>query len=550
MNLTVSREHLRRYKDIARLLLKYRGLEPVGPEEVEAAHDAGDPETAQRAEELAADLEKMGPTFIKFGQLLSTRSDLMPPAFLDALARLQDDVEPVPFDQIEHAVTTELGLRLSKAFSHFEREPLASASLGQVHRAALRDGREVVVKVQRPGIHAQVRADMETLEKLTGFLDEHTEAGARYEFRRILEEFRKTMTQELDYRQEARHLRTLAANLREFEHIRVPLPVDTYTTSRVLTFDYLSGTKITDISPLFRTEMDGCELADELFRAYLKQILVDGFVHADPHPGNVLLTTDGKVGLIDLGMVARVAPLTQERLLQLLLAVSEGRGEEAADLAVRMGEPTERFEGAEYRRQVAAFVTSTRDARLDELQAGRVLLAITRMGAECGMRLPAELTMVGKTLLNLDQVGRVLDPHFDPNAAVQRYAGDLLRRRVISAFSPSHLYGTILEIKDFLERLPGRANEIVDVLARNDLTLKVDAIDEAALMTAFEKIANRITMGLVLAALIVGAALLMRVETRFQILGYPGLAMLCFLAAATGGVALMVNILLNDRRRR
>jgi ubiquinone biosynthesis protein len=365
----------------------------------------------------------------------------------------------------------------------------------------------------------------------------------------MLDEFRKSLTRELDYRQEARNLVTLADNLRDFEHIVVPRPIDDYTTSTVLTFDYVSGTKITDVSPLFRTEVDGSALADELFRAYLKQILVDGFVHADPHPGNVLLTQDGRIALLDLGMVARLAPVMQERLLQLLMAVSEGRGEEAADLGVRMGEATDWFDEPEFRRQVAAFVTRTRDARLDEIQAGRVLLGITHTAGRCGIRVPPELTMLGKTLLSLDQVGRTLDPHFDPNEAVQRYSAELLRRRVMSVFSPSHLFGTALEVKDFLERLPGRVNDILDRLAHNDISVKVDAIDEESLITSFEKIANRITMGLVLAALIVGAALLMRVETPFEIFGYPGLAMLCFLAATAGGVALVVTILLTDHPR-
>ena len=553
MGIAINADHLRRYKDIVRLLVKYgRGsvLKTAALEEtIEEPLEVADPKTAQAADELAADLERMGPTFVKFGQLLSTRGDLVPPAFVEALSRLQDDVEPVSFADIERTVTHELGLRMSKAFAHFEVAPLASASLGQVHRATLRNGREVVVKVQRPNIREKVFADLEVLEKLTSFLDAHTEAGARYEFRRMLDEFRKSLTRELDYRQEARNLVTLADNLREFENIVVPRPVDDYTTSTVLTFDYVSGVKITEVSPLFRTEVDATALADELFRAYLKQILVDGFVHADPHPGNVLLTPEGRIALLDLGMVARIAPAMQERLLQLLMAVSEGRGEEAADLGVRMGEATEWFDEPEFRRQVSAFVTRTRDARLTEIQSGRVLLGITHTAGQCGIRVPPELTMLGKTLLSLDQVGRTLDPHFDPNEAVRRYAADLLRRRVMSVFSPSHLFGTALEVKDFLERLPGRFNDILDRVARNDISVKVDAIDEAALITSFEKIANRITMGLILASLIVGAALLMRVQTPFEIFGYPGLAMLCFLAAAAGGVALVVSILLTDRRR-
>jgi ubiquinone biosynthesis protein len=551
MALAVKKDHVRRYRDIAWLLFKYgRGdlVKRIGIEDaIDETPEAVDPESAALADELTCDLERMGPTFIKFGQLLSTRSDFVPPAFVEALSRLQDDVEPVPFEEIEKAVTGELGVRLSKAFARFEREPLASASLGQVHRAALRNGREVVVKVQRPGIRERVFGDLEVLEGLMALVDKHTEAGTRYEFGKMLDEFRKSLARELDYVQEAKNLVTLGTNLASFEHIVVPQPVNDYTTSRVLTFDFISGTKITNVSPLFRTELDGPELADELFRAYLKQILVDGFVHADPHPGNVLLTHDGRIALIDLGMVARLAPVMQERLLQLLLAVSDGRGEDAADQAIRMGEATEWFDAPEFRRQIAAFVTRTRDARVDEIQSGRVLLNITRTAGQCGIRVPPELTMLGKTLLNLDQVGRTLDPHFDPNAAMRAYSAELLRKRMTAAFSPSHLVGTVIEVKDFVERLPGRINEILDRVAKNDLKVTVDAIDETSLIMAFEKIANRITLGLVLAALIVGAALLMRVETSFRLFGYPGLAILCFLAAAGGGFALMVAILMNDR---
>ena len=553
MALAAKTERLRRYKDIAWLLLKYGRGDLVKKMQIEEAIDDTpepvDPRSEALAEQLTADLERMGPTFIKFGQLLSTRSDFLPPAFVEALSRLQDDVEPVPYDEIDKAVTSELGVRISKAFERFEMKPLASASLGQVHRAILRNGREVVVKVQRPGIRDRVFGDLEVLDEIVGLLDKHTEVGERYELGKMLDEFRKSLARELDYRQEARNLVTLARNLAVFEHIVVPQPVEDYTTSRILTFDFVRGHKITTVSPVFRTEVDGPSLADELFRAYLKQILVDGFVHADPHPGNVLLTEDGRIALLDLGMVTHVAPVMQERLMQLLLAVSEGRGEDAADHAVRLGEPTGWFDGAEFRRQITSFVSRTKDARLAEIQGGRILLTVTHAAGQCGIRVPPELTMLGKTMLNLDLVGRTLDPHFDPNAALRRYSAELLKKRVTDAFSPTHLIGSVIEVKDFIERLPGRINQILDRVAQNDLKVTVDAIDETSLIQAFEKIANRITMGLILASLIVGAALLMRVETTFRIFGYPGLAMLCFLGAAGGGVALVLAIVKNDRRR-
>ena len=548
MGLSLKPQHLKRYKDVALLLIKYgrrdlvnvAGLDPALDEE--SAPVAADPAAA----ELADDLERMGPTFIKLGQLLSTRPDILPPPYLHALARLQDRVEPFSFGEVERIVAAELGVRLSKAFSEFEASPVAAASLGQVHRAAMRDGRRVAVKVQRPNIRERVAEDLEALADIAEFLDEHTEMGQRYEFGRILEEFRRSLLRELDYRQEAQNLTLLRRNLSDFETIVVPAPVDDYTTSRVLTMEYISGTKITSLSQVARLDLDGAGLAEDLFRAYLRQILVDGFFHADPHPGNVFVTAAGQIALIDLGMVARITPRMQEHLLQLVLAISEGRSDDAVTFALKLGEARERFDESEFARRVADLVGRHQDVELRHIQVGKAVLELGRVAGDVGLRLPTELTMLGKTLLNLDQIGEALDPKFDPNASIRRNAAEIMRARLLKSASPGNLFSSILEVKEFVERLPGRVNKILDVVASNQLQVKVDAIDETRLMTGFQKVANRITMGLVLAALIVGAAMLVRVETSFRILGYPGLALILFLLAAGGGIALLLTILLKD----
>jgi predicted unusual protein kinase regulating ubiquinone biosynthesis (AarF/ABC1/UbiB family) len=237
----------------------------------------------------------------------------------------------------------------------------------------------------------------------------------------------------------------------------------------------------------------------------------------------------------------------QENLLKLLLAISDGKGEEAADRAAEIGEKLETFDEVEFRRQVAELVAVYQSAKVEEIQIGRVVMQVSRAAGEAGVRLPPELTMLGKTLLHLDEIARTLDPTFDPNASVRRNAAELLQRRMRKSASPSSLYASLLEAKDFVEKLPGRVNKVLDILAKNELRLNVDAIDETLLIDGLHKIANRIALGLILAALIVGAALLMQVPTSFRILGYPGLAILFFLAAALGGVVLVVSILVNDR---
>jgi predicted unusual protein kinase regulating ubiquinone biosynthesis (AarF/ABC1/UbiB family) len=546
-------ERLKRYKDVTMLLVKYGRSDLVkqaGLEEHLEIDEHALAETAPKAEELATDLEKLGPTFIKLGQLLSTRADLLPGPYLEALSRLQDHIEPFPYEEVDRIVSGELGVRISKAFADFDPEPLAAASLAQVHRAYMRDGRAVVVKVQRPNIREQIVEDLEALGGIAEFLDAHTELGKRYDFGNMLQGLRASLLREMDFKLEANNLITFGENLREFERIVIPEPIEAYCTSRILTMEYIPGKKITDLSPLRLMEIDGPGLARELFRAYLKQILLDGFLHADPHPGNVFLTDDDNIALLDLGMVARLLPSLRDNVLRLLLAISEGRGEEAAEVTIRMGEPKARFDRAEFTKRIAQLVAENADANLGGLNSGKVALEITKISADCWFRLPGEFTMVAKALLNLDKVVFTLDPSFEPAAIIRQRAMEILQRNLLQSIAPGNLIGGMVEIKEFAEKLPGRVNKILDTIGNNEFKIDVDAIDEKIVLEGLQKVANRISLGLVLAALIVGAAMLMRVETPFKILGYPGFAMIFFLIAAIAGISLVATIVMTDVKAR
>jgi predicted unusual protein kinase regulating ubiquinone biosynthesis (AarF/ABC1/UbiB family) len=558
MGISLKPQRLARYKDVALLLRKYGRRDLVEAAGLAGALENGTPAaadlerpTAELAGELADDLERLGPTFIKVGQFLSTRTDLLPPAYAEALTRLQDQVKPFPFAEVETIVERELGVRLSKAFATFEPEPIAAASLGQVHRAVLRDGRRVAVKVQRPDIVPRVLEDLEVLDEIARFLDGHTETGRRYRFALMVDELRRALVRELDYRLEARNLNVLGGHLAEFGRILVPRPVDDYVTPRVLAMDYVCGKKVTSVGPLGRMEVDGAALAEELTRAYLHQVLVVGFFHADPHPGNVFLTDDRRIALLDLGMVAQISSAMQDQLLKLLLAVSEGRGDDAASIALRIGERApENFDVPGFRRGVNELVVGLQGMSLQQIQIGRVVMEVGRIAARHELWLPSELTLLGKTLLNVDRVATHIAPGFDPNASIRRNAAEILNRRVRKKLSPGKLFAGLLELMEFAEKLPGRLNTALDGDGANPLRIKVDAIDETTLMVGMQKVANRITLGLVLSALIVGAALLMRVETPFRIFGYPGLAILCFLVAAIAGLWLVTTIMVGDWHER
>jgi ubiquinone biosynthesis protein len=555
VGLSLKAEHLKRYKDFALLLYKYgrgdlakhAGLAELLPDD-NAGHDTGR-RVPPEARELADDIEKLGTTWIKLAQLLSTRPDIIPPAYAEALTRLQDDVEPFSFEEVEDIVSADLGVRLSKAFGRFDATPVAAGSVAQVHYATLRDGREVAVKVQRPGIRERVLDDLDAMSQVVDLLDGHTEFGRKFDLRLFFDEFRKSLFRELDFRQEAMHLVAIGNNLKDIREVIIPQPVLDYSSSRVLTMEFIGGKKVTALSPLARMELDGAKLADALFRAYLKQMLQDGLFHADPHPGNVFIV-DGCIALIDLGMVARVTPALQDRLLQLLLAVADNRPDDAARTLLLVGECKEGADEPGFRRGVTDIIQQHQELTRRETQVGRAVLMLLKAAGENGIRLPPELAMIGKTLLNLDEIGHTLAPDFDPNAAIRRHAADITQSRMAKDLSITSLFGTAVEMKNFVTQLPGRVNRILDRLADNEFKVNVDAIDEATLMEGMQKVANRITTGLVLAALIVGAALLMRVPTTFSLFGYPGLAILLFLAAAAGGIVLVVSILANDIRAR
>ena len=371
MALSLRPEHLRRYKDVAMLLFRYgrgdivrrAGLADLLPEETRSREDDG----ADVAAGLADDVERLGPTFVKLGQLLSTRPDIVPPAYAEALARLQNECEPFPFGEAERILTEDLGQDGLRAFACIEREPLAAASLAQVHRGVMRDGRQVAIKIQRPGIDEQVRQDLEVLGRVVSLLERYSEAGQHFRIGVLFEEFRRSLLRELDFRHEAMQLVTIGRNLAEIPEIIVPRPFAQLSTARVLTMEFIDGTKISELGRLARIELDGERFADALFRAYLKQMLRDGVFHADPHPGNVLLA-DRRIALIDLGMVGRLAPDLQNRLLQILLAMSDNRADDVAEALILLAERKRDADEARFRRAVTDIVALHREVAVHEPQ--------------------------------------------------------------------------------------------------------------------------------------------------------------------------------------
>ena len=382
---------------------------------------------------------ELGPAYIKLGQVLSTRPDLLPKPYIEELVHLQDDVPPMSFDDVEKTIEEELHSRISKLFESFEAEPLGSASLGQVHAAVLRDGRDVVVKVQRPNLREQLSEDLEYFRELATFLTEHTSAGSRVDLVGVVQQVERALADELDYRTEARNAAQFRQALATFPHILIPRVIDAYTTHRVLTTERIRGVKIGDIPAISRIEYDFGILAEEFSHAYLQQITDSGHFHADPHPGNVFVVLPGrdnprtpaeavaddrretvrpgatalaqsenearaaaieaaprddpKLALIDFGMTAHLTTAMRDHVIRLLMAMAENNGDAAAETLVEIGQAPEEFDRRAYVRDVSALIAKHANQTVEETPAGVVLYEMITMAFRAGLKLPAELTL-------------------------------------------------------------------------------------------------------------------------------------------------------------
>jgi len=532
-------------------------------------------------------LVDLGPAYIKLGQILSTRPDLIPPAYVDELAHLQDSVPPMSFDDVERCIEEELGAKVNKLFGSFEETPLGSASLGQVHAATLRDGRDVVVKVQRPGIREILADDIDYFRELAGFLAAHTSAGDRVDVIGVVQQVERALVDELDYRTEARNAANFRRSLAGFPHILIPRVIDAYTTHKVLTTQRVRGTKISEIPPIARIEYDFEPLADEFARAYLHQITVTGHFHADPHPGNIFVVLPGrenpltpaeaaaldrrsetrrgatplvrsedeamreatdladpddpKLAMIDFGMTAHLTESMRNAVVSLFLAMAENQGDAAAEVLISIGEHSETFDRTAYVREVAAVVAKHANETVGETPAGLVLYQMISIGYSAGLKLPAELTLLAKALFNLDAVTRALDRSFNPSQTMRDYATNIANERARRDLSPRRLFQVASATSDLINALPRRLDSITERMARNDFAFRVDTPQLPMLLKGMEKIANRIFTGLVLAGLLIASSSLLQYWRR--------LGLVCIAIAAGLGLWMIGTVLINDRRK-
>lgn len=504
--------HPERYIEILSVLRKYEVHHTVAKLMLGHHHEEedvslvlpGHHEDDDHAEGLAKALEELGPCFIKLGQLLSTRPDLLPPDYIAELSRLQNTVTPVPGDKIAAIIESELGAPLGELFQSFDCAPLATASMAQVHYAVLRNGDEVAVKVQRPGVRQRIEIDLEILQEIARFATKYTPFGRRYGISQIVRELERSLSQEMDFRLEADSTRLIGKQIAEFQRLITPTVYDDYTTRRVLTLSFIHGRHLARVSREELDELDAPAIATELLSAYLKQIVIDGVFHCDPHPGNILLTDDGRLALMDFGMVGRFDAGQKDRVILLLLAFSERLGERVADTYLEMIEIPRDVDRRSFTQDVCGLVSRYHDMSGGRMAIGTALLDLTRLAQSHNTPVPTAMTLLGKAMLNLDGTIRVLSPKLDPVQLIRDYMVKVMEERVIGQLSPGRVFAWVLDMKHLVENSPRQTGMILDKLANDQITIRLDVQHFDQAVKSVNRAANRLSLSIIMAALIVG----------------------------------------------
>lgn len=502
--------HLNRSRQIARVLLSH-GWNFLRNNEQPIADATSAVAAPARPLHLRLALEELGTTFIKLGQILSTRADLLPPEYLVELTKLQDSATPVAFEEIHQALVTELGRPVEDMFAQFDPVPLAAASIGQAHAATLWDGTEVVVKVRRPGVVEQVNEDLEILKELAVTASRHLSFAGSYDLIGLVEEFSQTLRAELDYIREGHNAERFAENFAADPHIHVPRIFWELTTARVLTMERIRGIKINDLKALDEQGTDRRWLADYATNVVLKMVCEDGFFHADPHPGNFFIEPDDRIGLIDFGMVGILDAQTQDLLAELLIAIDRQDADCLVDVFLELGVTRKRIDRTSVRRDIERLLSSYWGLPLGELKITALLNDVYSVMRRHNLHLPANLALLLKAIIMIEGLGVNLDPGFNLAKSLKPYTESLVLRQY-SPFRWLRSFGRAsLALAKFGAEMPQHLRRIVTAAENGNLQIGMRPEGFDPVIDRLERVANRIVLGVIAAAFINGLAVLVSV---------------------------------------
>ncbi len=549
--------HLNRYRKILSILFKYGfgdllellkidqyievGLQMISQKKREPV------DKLSKAQRLRLAFEELGPTYIKLGQILSIRPDLIPAAFIEELAKLQDNVPPFSFSDVKQIIENELGRPAEEVYSELSNEPLASASIGQVHKAVLMDNEQVAIKIQRPGIRKTIEIDLEIMLHLATLAERHIEELAVHQPVRIVEEFARTLEKEIDYTIEAANMQRFAHNFLNDATIYVPKVFQELSTSRILTMEFVDGIKVSKTEQLDQEGLDRELITARGTDIILKQVFYHGFFHADPHPGNIYVLPHNVICLFDFGMVGSTERHTRERFVDLIDAVVRRDAAMATQVLLRLTLWEERPEMRLLEGEMADFMGKHLYKPLKDIEVGKLLQQLIELASRHKLRIPADLFLMMKALATVEGVGRLLYPEFDMIAQ----AAPFIEKVKMNRFSPKRIADDIAVLASdsiaFVQQFPKDLLEITRLIRQKKLSVKFEHQGLYDLLATHDQISNRLSFAIIIAALIIGSAIIILSKIPPYIFGISLIGIIGFLAAAIMGIWLLIAILKKGR---
>lgn len=549
--------HFNRYRQILTILFKYgfgdlldrlsvdqyigAGLQAISRKRTKRV------EKLTRPQRLRMAFEELGPTYIKLGQILSTRPDLVPVDILDELARLQDEVPPFPFEEVKTAVESEFGLPAEELFAQLDEQPLASASIGQVHKALTRDGEPVAVKFQRPDIQKIIEVDLEIMLHLATLAERHIKEFEIHRPIKIVEEFARTLEKEIDYRIEATNMERIARRFLDLPHVYIPAVFRELTTSRVLTTELIEGIKISNIEAIVRAGLDQKVIADRVVGLVLKQAFGHGFFHADPHPGNIFVLADNVICLVDYGMMGLVDRTTRETFVDLIDSVVHQQEGKTTQALLNLTEWDEEPDIRALEREVADFMGRHFYKPLKDMEIGKLLQDLLHLTMRFRLRLPPDIFLMIKALSTVEGVGSALDPDFDLIAHVRPFIQQVKLERFGPKRLSADLYDMLSRLLQFFQQFPKDLLDLTGMIRQQRLSLQLEHKGLEAMLATQDQTSNRMSFAIIIAALIIGSALIVISEIPPLVYGISLIGIIGYLVAAIMGIWLLVAIIRKGR---
>ncbi len=538
--------NLGRFKEIILILMKYGFDDLIDRLDIPGAKLLKKIHVCEKgmgtAERVRHALEDMGPTFVKFGQIMSLRPDLLPSSFIEELSKLQDDVAPVEITKIRNVVEKTTGKPIQETFSNFDETPLAAASLSQVHRAVLKeDGRVAAVKVQRPDIHSKIKTDLDILAAVAGKLDERVEDLKPYDLPNLVRVIKRMLLRELDFKREARNMKIARSYANEKSKVHIPEVYEEHCTDQLVVMEYILGTRLKD----FRTETLASpeELAREGLQFAIKQILQDGFFHADPHPGNILISEEEHLCLLDWGMTGRLSERDRHELVDLLKSVVDKDGEAMVQALLRVSRSDAPMDQRSLERELLDILDFYYSMPIKEVEIGRLLLTITELLRTYEFKLPSDLVIMIKALVTAEGTARFLYPDLDIISEARGYITDLAKDRYKPA---SVLHSLRLSLFYFLrlqKEVPRHIEMIMTKAEKGQLTIGFRHENLSEFMKTLDNVTNRLTFGVIIAAMIIGSSMIVTTGIGPLLFGFPALGIIGYTISGVLGLWLVYNIL-------